>query len=74
MCVLSFKTVILSYKARKNFLTVGGVRITVDQKTAYPFVLIVSRLGMNSIKLGSVRFLLSLLNNQRLEKHKICKS
>ena len=39
MCVLSFKRVILSYKARKSFLTVGEVRITVDQKTSYPFVL-----------------------------------
>lgn len=53
MHVLSFKRVILNYRERKSFLTVGGVRIT-GSENSIPFVLTASKLEMNGENLGSV--------------------
>lgn len=51
MHVLSFKRVILNYRERKSFLTVGGARIT-GSENSIPFVLIASKLEVNGEYLG----------------------
>lgn len=62
MHVLSFRRLILNYRERKSFLTVGGVRIT-GSENRIPLVLIASKLA----KILEV-FTFLLLNNQRPEK------
>lgn len=53
MHVLSFRRLILNYRERKSFLTVGGVRIT-GSENRIPLVLIASKLEMNGENLGSI--------------------